>query len=74
MSHLYKVDARFDAVVAFESLQSLGMGRFGEGLHPWLDQVSAARAWCLTEDDGQFILAVPKAREDQVIFNSHRYI
>ncbi len=79
-SSLFHSDRRFDLLVAFESLQSLGMGRRGEGLHPWLDRVWAARGWCLTrgQDRPKMVLAAPATGDggrdkDVVVFNSHKF-
>ncbi len=49
-----------------------GLGRFGDGLHPFGDLVTLARARCLLRPGGKVLLGLPAARSDAVVFNSHR--
>ena len=39
----------FDAVVSFSSLEHSGLGRYGDGLNPYGDLITMARAWCVTK-------------------------
>lgn len=65
---------RFDVAVAYDSLQSLGFGRFSDGLQPWADQIMMARIWCLTvPDKGQMLVAFPDGKDkDRIDFNFAR--
>ena len=63
----------FDPAVGLGSLQSLGLGRFGDGLHPWADLAAVAKAVCLGAE--KFLVALPSTEddeEDEIVFNSHR--
>ena len=64
----------FDLVLAFGSLELLGLGRLGDGLHPWADAVMLARAWCLAAQGARLVTALPVANDGQgeIVFNSHR--
>ena len=71
-----EVSRPFDLVLAFGSLELLGLGRMGDGLHPWADIVAVARAWCLATPGARMVTALPVARNGlgDVVFNSHRYV
>ena len=62
----------FDVVVSFSSLEHPGLARYGDSLNPWGDIIAVAKAWCVTKPGGKFIMEVPYASKDQVVFNAHR--
>ena len=59
----------FDAVVSFSSLEHSGLGRYGEGMHPWGDLVSMAKAWCVMKEGGRLLVGVPTG----TISNKHAF-
>ena len=65
-------DGAFQVILAYNSLQLLGLGRMGEGLHPWADLVLMAKAWCLGTPDAKIMVVAPAAEKDLVVFNSRR--
>ncbi len=66
-----KEGQEFEVVLALSSLENLGFGQFGEGLHPWEDMVVLARAWCLAANEAQLLVALPNG-DDHIVFNSHK--
>ena len=63
----------FDAVVTYSSVEHSGLGRFGDGLNPWGDIISIARAWCVTRKGGSLTIGVAYNHEkDAIQFNAHR--
>ncbi len=71
-NHVAGSSPSFYAVIAFKSLQSLGLGRLGEGLHPWADLVALARATCTTQPKARLVLALPRGDADEIVFNDRR--
>ena len=63
---------RFDAVVTFSSVEHSGLGRYGDGIHPWGDLVTMARAQCVTRPGAMFLVGVPTSKQDTIQFNMHR--
>ena len=64
--------APFDAVATYSSLEHSGLGRYGDGLNPWGDLITMARAWCVLKDQGLLMIAVPACKKDIIFFNSDR--
>jgi len=62
----------FDAVASFSSVEHTGLGRYGDGLNPWGDLQTIARAWCVTRAGGGMLLGVPNRGGDRVEWNAHR--
>jgi len=63
---------RFDAVVTFSSLEHSGLGRYGDGLNPWGDVISLAKASCVLKDKATLVVGVPIAAKDGLFYNAHR--
>ena len=66
----------FDYVLHFSSLEHSGLGRYGDGMHPWADLVTHARLWCITTDDGMLFADMPygnNPRHDEIKYNAHKY-
>ena len=63
---------KFDIIVSYSSLEHSGLGRYGDGLHPWADLVTMSLLWCVTKDGGDAIIGVPSSKQDYVFFNACR--
>lgn len=72
LSRAFQTQPFFDLVIAYDSLQKLGLGRLGDGLHPWADLVILGRAWCVTKEGGSLLSVIPYTDKDRLIFNSYR--
>jgi len=49
----------FDFVISDSSIEHSGMGRYGDAINPWGDLITMAKAWCVTKENGFFLLGVP---------------
>ena len=65
---------RFDAMVTYSSLEHSGLGRYGDGLHPWGDLVAMARSWCVLKPGAMILVGMPGSKKDFVAFNVHRFV
>ena len=63
----------FDAMATFSSLEHSGLGRYGDGIHPWADLVTMARAQCVTKPGAMVLVGVPVSPKDTIHFNMNRY-
>ena len=64
----------FDSLVTWGALEHRGLGRYGDGVHPWSDLVAMARAWCVLKEGARALVAVPASKWDTVRFNLHRWV
>ena len=62
----------FDAMFSYRSLAAFGLGKFGDGLHPWADVVVMGKIWCVLKDGARIFVALPGAARDKFVYNSHR--
>jgi hypothetical protein len=62
----------FDAMVSFSSLEHSGLGRYGDGVHPWGDLVAMSRIWCVLKKGGHVLVGVPVGQTDEIIWNAHK--
>jgi hypothetical protein len=51
----------FDAIVSFSSLEHSGLGRYGDGVNPYGDLITSAKAWCLANPGADFVVGVPSS-------------
>ena len=35
------------------------MIRYGDGINPWADLITMAKAWCITKENGRALIGVP---------------
>lgn len=59
---------QFDAMATFSSLEHSGLGRYGDGINPWGDLITMAKAWCVMRPGGRALVGVPVGY-DAVLFN-----
>jgi hypothetical protein len=64
----------FDAVVTFSSVEHTGLGRYGDGIHPWGDLVTMAKVWCVTKPNALLLFGGPTSSKDAIRFNVHRHV
>ena len=62
----------FDGMAAFRALEHIGLGRYGDGLHPWGDLVTMARTHCVLKPGGMVMVGIPTGYQDTLLFNAHR--
>ena len=49
----------FDAMVTFSSIEHSGLGTYGDGINPWADLITMARAWCTLKPKAKALVGVP---------------
>lgn len=57
-----------DVVISWSSIEHAGLGRYGDGLNPWGDLITMAKAWCLLKPKGQALIGMPVGPGKDVIF------
>ena len=50
---------QFDAMVTFSSIEHSGLGTYGDGINPWADLITMARAWCTLKPKAKALVGVP---------------
>lgn len=66
-------EPRYDFGVAYLTVGSLGLGRYGEKLNPYADFEAMAQSWCFTKSGGVFILVVHyEGSESYLVWNAYR--
>ena len=49
----------FDSMVTFSSIEHAGLGLYGDGINPWADLITMARAWCTLKPKARALVGVP---------------
>lgn len=63
---------RFDTAVSFSSIEHSGLGRYGDSMNPWGDRQAVARIHCMVRSGGHFVVGLPSADGDQILYNARR--
>jgi len=69
------IDGKFplaDFAVSYLSIQTSGLGRYGEALNPYGDLEAAAQIWCMLKPKGLFFLAAKSELKDHLDWNGSR--
>ena len=46
--------------------------RYEDGLHPWGDLVTMAKAYCVLKENALVLVGIPLGKESTLVFNAHR--
>ena len=64
----------FDAMVTFSSIEHSGLGTYGDGINPWADLITMARAWCTLKPKAKALVGVPYGPDVVQVHFSSMYL